>query len=240
MDSELPADEKDASSSSAGLPESKESFPEADSVADEGGDFSQTLTYNASVEMDFAAVEESAPVRKEYAVGEELARGGMGRIYLATDPALKRSVALKVSTSGEKGEDSAFAREAKVLAYLAHPNIVPVHNLGEDGQGRPFYSMKLVRGLTLRAVIQKLQEGDAEVVARYSTERLLDVFRKVCDAVSFAHSKRYLHRDLKPENIMIGEYGEVLVMDWGLAQRLDEQAVKDDGDAPQSIEGTPQ
>ena len=240
MDSELPADEKDASSSSAGLPESKESFPEADSVADEVGDFSQTLTYNAWGEMDFAAVEESVPVRKDYAVGEELARGGMGRIYLATDPALKRSVALKVSTTGEKGEDSAFAREAKVLAHLAHPNIVPVHNLGEDGQGRPFYSMKLVRGLTLSAVIQKLQAGDAEVVARYSTERLLDVFRKVCDALSFAHSKRYLHRDLKPENIMIGEYGEVLVMDWGLAQRLDEPVVKDDGDAPQSIEGTPQ
>ena len=173
--------------------------------------------------MDFAAVEESAPVRKDYAVGEELARGGMGRIYLATDATLQRSVALKVSTTGDKGEDSAFAKEAKVLAHLAHPNIVPIHNLGEDRQGRPFYSMKLVQGQTLKAVLQKLQAGDGEVTARYSVERLLDVFRKVCDAVSFAHSKRYLHRDLKPENVFIDNQGFVKLGDFGFAKVLDGQ-----------------
>ena len=242
MDSGLPDDKASASSEDKGLPLIERPLSGVNSPEDEGADFSQTVAFSPGIAMDFAAVEESAPVRKDYAVGEELARGGMGRIYLATDATLQRSVALKVSTTGDKGEDSAFAKEAKVLAHLAHPNIVPIHNLGEDRQGRPFYSMKLVQGQTLKAVLQKLQAGDGEVTARYSVERLLDVFRKVCDAVSFAHSKRYLHRDLKPENIMIGEYGEVLVMDWGLAQWLDEPAATANAndEAPQSIEGTPQ
>ncbi len=242
MDSGRHDDKASASSEDNSLPLSERPFPEVNSPDDEGGDFSQTVAFSPGIAMDFAAVEESAPVRKDYTVGGELARGGMGRIYLATDATLQRSVALKVSTTGDKGEDSAFAKEAKVLAHLAHPNIVPIHNLGEDRQGRPFYSMKLVHGQTLKAVIEKLQTGDAEVTTRYSSERLLVVFRKVCDAVSFAHSKRYLHRDLKPENIMIGEYGEVLVMDWGLAQWLDEPAATENAndDAPQSIEGTPQ
>ncbi|MEI6870774.1 MAG: protein kinase [Verrucomicrobiota bacterium] len=241
MDPELPDDKARVSSEEKSLL-SERPFPEVTSTEDEGGDFSKTISFSSEMGVDFAEVEESAPVRKDYAVGEEIARGGMGRIYLATDATLKRSVALKVSTTGDTGEDSAFAKEARVLAHLAHPNIVPVHNLGEDRQGRPFYSMKLVHGQTLKAVIRKLQEGDAETVERYSLDRLLDVFRKVCDAVSFAHSKRYLHRDLKPENIMIGEYGEVLVMDWGLAQWLDEPAATANAndDAPQSIEGTPQ
>ncbi len=242
MDPELPDGNARVSSDENSLQWSERPFTGVTSPEDEDGDFSKTISFSAGIELDFAEVKESASVRKDYTIGEELARGGMGRIYLATDPTLNRSVALKVSTTGDKGEDSAFAKEAKVLAHLAHPNIVPVHNLGEDRQGRPFYSMKLVHGQTLKAVLQKLQAGDAETVARYSVERLLDVFRKVCDAVSFAHSKRYLHRDLKPENIMIGEYGEVLVMDWGLAQWLDEPAatVNANDDAPQSIEGTPQ
>ncbi|NBV85941.1 MAG: hypothetical protein EBS01_06705, partial [Verrucomicrobia bacterium] len=242
MDSGLPDDQARDSANGKVMLAHENPSPEAHSPQGEDGDFSQTVAFTPGLDTDFAPVEESAPVRKDYAVGEELARGGMGRIYLATDPTLKRPVALKVSTTGDKGEDSAFAKEAKVLAHLAHPNIVPVHDLGEDRQGRPFYSMKLVHGQTLKTVIQKLQAGDAEIVARYSVERLLDVFRKVCDAVSFAHSKRYLHRDLKPENIMIGEFGEVLVMDWGLAQWLDEPAaaVPAGDDAPQSIEGTPQ
>jgi serine/threonine protein kinase len=227
-------------SADKGLPLRERAFPEESSREDEVGELSRTISFSLGKGTDLTAVEESAPVRKDYVVGEELARGGMGRIYLATDPTLMRSVALKVSTTGDKGEDSAFVKEAKVLAHLAHPNIVPVHNLGEDRQGRLFYSMKLVHGQTLKALIRKLKAGEAEIVAGYSAERLLDIFRKVCDAVSFAHSKRYLHRDLKPENIMIGEYGEVLVMDWGLAKWLDEPAVKVGEELPQTIEGTPQ
>ncbi|NBV87832.1 MAG: hypothetical protein EBS01_16525 [Verrucomicrobia bacterium] len=99
-------------------------------------------------------------------------------------------MALKVSTTGDRGEDSPFATEAKVLAHLAHPNIVPVHNLGDDRQGRPFYSMKLVHGQTLKAVIKKLQAGDAEVVARYSlSSGCWTFFEKRWEKVSVPHRR---------------------------------------------------
>jgi serine/threonine protein kinase len=150
----------------------------------------------------------------------EIARGGMGQIYFGEDPQLKRNVAVKVSSVSEAGEDPRFSKEAEVLAQLAHPNIVPIHNIGVDGQGRPFYSMKLVKGRTLQAVLNLIRDGDAAAVKEYTRATLLTIFRKVCDAMMFAHSKGILHRDLKPENIMVGEYGEVLVMDWGLAKVL--------------------
>jgi serine/threonine protein kinase len=145
----------------------------------------------------------------------EIARGGMGQIYFGEDPQLERQVAVKVSSISEDGEDPRFSKEAKVLAQLAHPNIVPIHNIGMDTQGRPFYSMKLVKGRTLQAVLNLIRDGDAVAVKDYPRATLLTIFRKVCDAMMFAHSKGILHRDLKPENIMVGEYGEVLVMDWG-------------------------
>lgn len=167
---------------------------------------------------DEAPMEDNVPVQMQYALKSEIARGGMGKIFTAQDPHLEREVALKVSTVKDRAEDSHFLREARVLANLAHPNIVPVHHIGADAQGRPFYSMKLVNGRTLQAVIKLLDARDAVTVATYTRQRLLEIFRKVCDAVSFAHAKGYIHRDLKPENVMIGEFGEVLVMDWGLAK----------------------
>ncbi len=108
----------------------------------------------------------------------------------------------------------------QVVAQLEHPNIVPLHALGLDEQGRPFYTMKLVRGVTLREVLEALLISQPETVRQYPLASLLTVFQKVCDAVAFAHSRRVIHRDLKPANIMLGEYGEVLVMDWGLAKVL--------------------
>ena len=160
----------------------------------------------------------SAPLRGSYTLVREIARGGMGQIYSGQDPQLKREVAVKVSSISEGGEDPRFSKEAEVLAHLAHPNIVPIYNIGVDAQSRPFYSMKLVKGRTLQAVLNALTTGDAAAVKEYPRAALLTIFRKVCDAMSFAHSKGILHRDLKPENIMVGEYGEVLVMDWGLAK----------------------
>jgi len=141
-----------------------------------------------------------------------------------------------------------FDVEAKRLARLEHPNIVPVYAKGVSEHGLPFYSMKLVRGVTLQDVIDKLAAGDAETAVRYTPERLLTVFGKLCDAVAFAHAKGFLHRDLKPANVMIGEYGEVLLMDWGIAQYVGEDPacrvsvvpeLGPDG-APLSVEGTPQ
>ncbi|MEY2599852.1 MAG: hypothetical protein RLZZ142_2111 [Verrucomicrobiota bacterium] len=167
---------------------------------------------------------ETAPVHMEYRLRGEIARGGMGRIFEGEDPMLHRQVAVKVSSAGLGRSDLRFAREAEVLALLAHPNIVPVYNLGNDSHGRPFYSMKLVKGRTLQAIILALRDGDLETCTHFSLDRLLTIFRKVCDALAFAHSKHILHRDLKPENVMVGEFGEVLVMDWGLAKVIGEES----------------
>ena len=181
----------------------------------------------------------------EYTLVREIARGGMGQVYFGEDPQLKRNVAVKVSSVSECGEDPRFSKEAEVLAQLAHPNIVPIYNIGVDAQSRPFYSMKLIKGCTLQAVLNLIRDGDSAAIEDYPRATLLTIFRKVCDAMMFAHSKGILHRDLKPKNIMVGEYGEVLVMDWGLAKVLGEREeqgssvsrVNDTGDYGMTVEG---
>jgi len=177
---------------------------------------SQTVSGGSSVK---------APVVSEYTLVREIARGGMGQIYFGEDPQLKRQVAVKVSSISAGGEDLRFSKEAEVLAHLAHPNIVPIYNIGVDAQSRPFYSMKLVKGRTLQAVLNAIRDRDAATSKEYPRTTLLTIFRKVCDAMAFAHAKGVLHRDLKPENIMVGEYGEVLVMDWGLAKVMGDSEV---------------
>jgi serine/threonine protein kinase/WD40 repeat protein len=199
----------------------------------------------------------AALVQVEYALRGEIARGGMGRIYCGEDPQLKREVAVKISGVGGSG-DPRFMREAEVLASLAHPNIVPIHAIGQDDDGFQFYSMKLVKGRTLQSIVNALRAGEEETAKVFTRGHLLSVFRKVCDAVAFAHARRILHRDLKPENIMVGEFGEVLVMDWGLAKVIGEHeahppssatpAAETDSDAEQDfgmtmegeVLGTPQ
>ncbi len=146
----------------------------------------------------------------------------MGAVLDARDNKLGRSVAMKVMLvrRASEEEQQRFLQEARVLGQLAHPNIVPVHDVGTDEQGRLFYTMKLVVGVTLHEVIGKLKAGDKDTLAKYPLNALLTAFQKVCDAVAFAHSRGIIHRDLKPQNIMVGEFGEVLVMDWGLAKIL--------------------
>ncbi|MBI3879085.1 MAG: protein kinase [Verrucomicrobia bacterium] len=160
---------------------------------------------------------------EEYHVGGEIARGGMGSILEAEDRKLGRKVAMKVMKLEASASDYArarFVREATVLARLEHPNIVPIHELGWDAENRLFYTMKLVQGRTLQAVINGLKERDPDFIGHYTLDRLLTIFRKICDALSMAHAKGVIHRDLKPENVMVGEFGEVLVMDWGIAKIL--------------------
>ncbi|MEQ2005670.1 MAG: serine/threonine-protein kinase [Limisphaerales bacterium] len=157
-----------------------------------------------------------------YRPGREIAHGGMGAVLDARDQKLGRSVAMKVMLrpNASEAERLRFLQEAHVLGQLAHPNIVPIHDLGTEEKGRLFYIMKLVQGVTLHEVIGKLNAGDPETLAKYPLNTLLTVFQKVCDAVAFAHSRGIIHRDLKPQNIMVGEFGEVLVMDWGIAKIL--------------------
>ncbi|MCX6907693.1 MAG: serine/threonine-protein kinase, partial [Verrucomicrobia bacterium] len=158
---------------------------------------------------------------KKYEVGRVVARGGMGAILDARETAIERTVAMKIVLNAESPDALArFVTEAKVTGQLEHPHIVPVHELGVDEKEQVFYTMKFVRGDTLRKVLGLLAKGDAETIAKYPLAHLLTIFQKVCDAMAFAHSKGVIHRDLKPDNIMLGDYGEVLVMDWGLAKVL--------------------
>lgn len=162
-----------------------------------------------------------------FVFGQRIAQGGMGAILEADDCKFGRKIAVKVmlSEAGLSEEQKLrFVQEAAVLGRLEHPNIVPVHDLGRDGAGDLYYSMKLVKGRTLQEVLNDLRAEEPEALAHYTLERLLTIFRKICDAMAFAHSENIIHRDLKPENIMVGEFGEVLVMDWGLSKILDGSA----------------
>ena len=142
----------------------------------------------------------------------------MGSVFAAWQPAIHRKVALKAMPRHQRPVATpAPHQEAQITGQLEHPNIVPVHGLALDHEGKPYYTMKLVRGRTLAEILKLLAEGDAATREKYPLSALLTIFQKVCDAIAFAHAKGILHRDLKPANIMAGDYGEVLVMDWGLA-----------------------
>ena len=160
-----------------------------------------------------------------YQVTGKLAEGGMGVVLKARDQRVHRSVAMKVLHSGHEFSADKLMRfvgEAQLTGQLEHPNIVPVYQLGLLADGQAFYTMKYVRGRTLEDVLEKLRLGDPDTSKQYPLSALLTVFMKVADALAFAHSRGVVHRDLKPANLMIGAFGEVLIMDWGLAKRLAE------------------
>ncbi len=149
----------------------------------------------------------------KYRLGEEIGRGGMAVVYLARDTELERDVAIKVLNLVDvtPAMVNRMLREAQVIATLEHPAIVPVHDVGSLPDGRVFYAMKLIRGHRLDKHIEDLKT----VFDR------LRVFLRVCEAVAFAHANNIIHRDLKPENVMVGAFGEVLVLDWGVAKLID-------------------
>jgi tetratricopeptide (TPR) repeat protein len=157
-----------------------------------------------------------------YEMLAEIARGGMGVIWRAMDTTLGREVAVKV-LQGKFAPDSGVARrfadEARITAQLQHPAIPPVHDGGSLPDGRPFLAMKLIRGRTLEELLQQRSDPTAE------RGRFVAVFEQVCQAMAYAHAHQVIHRDLKPGNVMVGSFGEVQVMDWGLAKVLTETAV---------------
>jgi eukaryotic-like serine/threonine-protein kinase len=149
-----------------------------------------------------------------YQLGRAIGRGGMGEVLAAFDQRIGREVAIKRMRSPHPSEEATtrFLREARIQARLDHPAIVPVHELGTDAAGRPYFTMKRLLGRTLG---QRIAEGAPQ-------RQLLRAFVDVCLAVEFAHAKGVVHRDLKPANIMLGDYGEVYVLDWGIARVLAE------------------
>ncbi|MFT5462562.1 MAG: serine/threonine protein kinase/formylglycine-generating enzyme required for sulfatase activity [Planctomycetota bacterium] len=189
-------------------------------------DGSKSAEGSSSARID--SLRSSGSSKERYTFEGEIARGGMGAVLGVYDQDLRRKLAMKVILptgvgSVSDGTLARFMEEAQVTAQLDHPGVVPVHEMGLDGQGQVYFTMKLVKGQDLKAVFDKVHAGDKE----WTTSRILNVILRVCEALAFAHSKGVIHRDLKPANIMVGRFGEVYVMDWGIARVLGRPDRKD-------------
>jgi serine/threonine protein kinase/formylglycine-generating enzyme required for sulfatase activity len=213
---------RDESPSIAGLSARPDQFVELRVDADE-----------KALELEFAGELVRRLARGRIPAGRyesrgEIARGGMGVIYRIWDPHLRRQLAMKVilarrevATPEERSRAmrralARFLEEAQITSQLDHPGVVPVHDLGIDDKGRVYFTMRLVRGRDFRHILELMKQGKEG----WTLARALGVLLKVCEAVAYAHSKGVVHRDLKPPNVMVGRFGEVYVMDWGLARVL--------------------
>lgn len=155
---------------------------------------------------------------------ETLGQGGMGEVLRVHDARLGRPVALKrmlPELAADPAERHRFVQEAQATGQLEHPNIPGIYDLGKDEHGQPFFTLKLVQGKSLAQLIRTMDEGDQKLLDRYSFSQRMQLFRKMCEAVAYAHSRGVLHRDIKPENIMVGEWGDAFLVDWGLAHHLE-------------------
>lgn len=168
-----------------------------------------------------------------FKIRRQFAQGGLGVIYLARDNQFHRDVALK-QIRDDRNEhvvvSDKFLFEAEVTGQLEHPGIVPVYSMGLTPEGKPYYAMRFIRGIELKAAIRELHESKGKKQLDYygvEFRSLLQRFISVCQTIAYAHKRGVLHRDLKPANIMLGPYGETLVVDWGLARPLQTQAAED-------------
>jgi serine/threonine-protein kinase len=201
------------------------------------GPFDETRTYREvqgpDAETALAKVDKLADVELEpvvagrYEVRELLGRGGMGAVFRVRDTLLGRDVALKVlGVEADEETLRRFEQEARVTAQLAHPAVIPIHDLGKTEAGKVFYTMRCIEGQTLRDLLEDQRAacwGEVPSEDGWSLFRLLQVFRSVCEAVASAHDRRVVHRDIKPSNVMVGGFGQVYVLDWGLAKLLREE-----------------
>lgn len=166
----------------------------------------------------------SAPLRHRYELRDELLRGGCGVIYRAWDRQLEREVVIKKAirhASQDPLVQERFLNEAKITGLLQHPGIVPVHELGtDDRDGDLFYVMKWLRGQTLSTALEQFHRKPPRVKSIKQLRPWLERFQSVCQTIAYAHERGYIHRDLKPANILIGDFGETIVLDWGLAKSL--------------------
>jgi len=189
------------------------------------------------VEKTLAVFKGSAPFDKivhdqypGYSVKGEIGKGGMGSVFLAREITAKRDVALKTFSpftsrkSAEKIQER-FLEEALITAQLQHPGIIPIYDIARDDSGRFFYTMRPVEGETLKSIINRLKKGDQKTAQKYPLKKLMQIMASVCQTMRFAHERGVIHRDLKPDNIIVGNYGEVLVIDWGLAKVIRKAAI---------------
>ncbi|MGE0487588.1 MAG: serine/threonine-protein kinase [Vulcanimicrobiota bacterium] len=177
----------------------------------------------------------NARFEEEQAIGQ----GAMGQVHKALDPRLRRTVAVKTLLLDDESSKARFIREAQVTGSLEHPAVPPVYELGQHEDGTPYFALKLLEGETLEAVCQRLCDGDAATHAEYPFSRRLQICLRICEALEFAHAKNIIHRDLKPENVMLGHYGEVWLVDWGLAREPETAAGEARLTQENSFVGTP-
>lgn len=162
---------------------------------------------------------------ERYEILGEHARGGLGRILLARDLEMGRTVAVKELLDERGRGEARFVREAMITAFLDHPGIVPVYEVGRWPSGKPYYAMKLVSG-------QRLKDRIAETETIEERLALVSQVLGVADAIAYAHSRDIIHRDIKPSNVVVGEYGETIVVDWGLAKHVDSEDPTFDSETP--------
>jgi serine/threonine-protein kinase len=151
-----------------------------------------------------------------------LGQGGLGEVLAAVDQDIGREVAIKRLRTDVTGPGAVarFVDEIRTVGALEHPNIVPIHDVGVADDGSLYFVMRCVQGETIESIIEKLQAGDPLAHAHWTYERRAHVFRQLLDAVAFAHGRGYVHRDIKPANVMVGPWGEVFLMDWGIAKPI--------------------
>jgi len=157
---------------------------------------------------------------KRYSAVKKLNEGGMKAIWEVDDHRTARKVAMALIQEAKiasKEDIDAFLYEARLTSNLQHPNIIPIYDIALDENGNPYFTMKALKGETLGEILKKLRQGDADYQKQYSRTYLLSIFLKVCNAISYAHSKGVIHLDLKPSNVIVGDYGDVHVLDWGLS-----------------------
>lgn len=180
------------------------------------------------LEQDLSRIHLTEKPDNKYKFRRSIGAGGMKMVLQVFDQDTMRDVALAMMPDIErrsKHEILRFIQEARLTASLEHPNIVPVYDIGMDSTGSPYYTMKLLRGETLASLLKKMDSNDEAYLKRYSFDKLMRLFLRICSGVGFAHSKNVAHLDLKPENIQIGDFSEVLILDWGIAKFLDENGI---------------
>ena len=179
--------------------------------------------YDSAFENDSELTLEIKELDQRYSHESYLTEGGMKELYSINDQVVDRELIKAKLKDGESPlKVDAFIREARLNASLQHPNIVPVYDIGLDENDEIYFTMKKLGGENLKSILEKFQKHDPETLETYSQTLLLDTFLKVCDAISYSHSKNILHLDLKPANIQVDEYGQVMVCDWGLARELED------------------